>query len=294
MKYDITMIGHVSKDIIIYKEDKQHTLGGAVIYSSIAAARSGKTVHAITKATREDDNTLDPMRREGVTVTRQDTPETTSIENIYFTADKERRQVTLLSRASDFSVAEFPESDSRIYHLAGLFKGEIPDEFIPFCAEKGQVAIDAQGLLRCSEEGKLLFRNWDAAAKYMPLITYFKTDAAEAEIMTGLTDREEAARRLEAMGAREVMVTHNNEVLVYTSGTMYRAPYTPSNLSGRTGRGDTTFAAYLCKRLDASPYEAVHYAAALCSIKMETPGPFSGTVEEVYERMKQSGFEEGK
>ncbi len=294
MKYDITMLGHVSKDVIIYKEDEQHVLGGAVIYSSIAAARSGKAVHAITKAAAEDDSTLDLMRKEGVEVTRQDSEKTTSIENIYFTADKERRQVTLLSRASDFSVSDFPESESRIYHLAGLFRGEIPDDFIPFCAKKGQVAIDAQGLLRCSEEGNLLFRNWEAAAEFMPHITYFKTDAAEAEIMTGLTDREEAARRLGALGAKEVMVTHNNEVLVYAAGEIFRAPYTPSNLSGRTGRGDTTFAAYLCKRLDASPYEAVHYAAALCSIKMETPGPFSGTVEEVYTKMKAAGFQEGK
>lgn len=290
MKFDITMVGHISKDIMIYKEDENRFTGGPVIYSSIAAVRSGKAVRVVTKAAEEDDAALDVMRDQGVEVTRMDSKATTSIENIYFTADKERRQVTLLSQAGYFDVKDFPDCDSRIFHLAGLFRGEIPDDFIPFFAEKGQVAVDAQGLLRCNDEGELNFRNWDAAEKLMPYITYLKTDAAEAEILTGLSDREAAARQLAAQGAKEVMVTHNNEVLVLVDGEFYRAPYNPSNLSGRTGRGDTTFAAYMAKRLDAGPEESVYYAAALCSMKMEAPGPFSHSSEDVYKRMKDIGF----
>ncbi|RLD34319.1 MAG: carbohydrate kinase, partial [Bacteroidetes bacterium] len=41
---DITMIGHISRDIMIYKEDEVRLTGGPVIYSSAAAARSGKIV----------------------------------------------------------------------------------------------------------------------------------------------------------------------------------------------------------------------------------------------------------
>ncbi|MBF9016540.1 MULTISPECIES: PfkB family carbohydrate kinase [unclassified Oceanispirochaeta] len=290
MKYDITMVGHISKDIMIYKEDENRFTGGPVIYSSIAAARTGKKIRVITKAAAEDDQALNIMRDQKVDVTRMDSKATTSIENIYFTADKERRQVTLLSQADFFEVKDFPSTESRIFHLAGLFKNEIPDDFIPYFAEKGDVAVDAQGLLRCNEEGELNFRNWDQAEKLMPLISYMKTDAAEAEIMTGLKDREEAAKKLAALGAREVMVTHNNEVLVLVDGEFYRAPYNPANLSGRTGRGDTTFAAYMAKRLDADPREAVYYAAALCSIKMESPGPFSKTEKDVYKRMEEIGF----
>ncbi len=290
MKFDITMVGHISKDIMIYKEDENRFTGGPVIYSSIAAARTGKSVRVITKAAEEDDSALDIMREQNVEVTRLDSEKTTSIENIYFTADKERRQVTLLSQADYFDVKDFPECESRIFHLAGLFRNEIPDDFISYFAGKGEVAVDAQGLLRCNEEGNLLFRNWDAAEELMPKVTYLKTDAAEAEIMTGLSDREEAAKKLAALGAKEVMVTHNNEVLVLVDGQFYRAPYNPSNLSGRTGRGDTTFAAYLAKRLEAGPGEAVYYAAALCSMKMEAPGPFKGTSEDVYKRMEEIGF----
>jgi sugar/nucleoside kinase (ribokinase family) len=39
--------------------------------------------------------------------------------------------------------------------------------------------------------------------------------------------------------------------------------------------------------LDHDVAESLKFAAALVSIKMETPGPFSGTLEEVYTRIKE-------
>ena len=287
MKADIVMVGHISRDIMIYKDDEVRLTGGPVIYSSAAAALSGKKVQVITCAGADADKELDGMRANGVNVVRLDSADTTSIENIYFTPDKEKRQVTLLSQAEHFSVDSFPETDAQIYHLAGLFRGEIPDDFIPFLSAKGKCAIDAQGLLRCSENGALLFRDWEAKNELLPSITFLKTDAAEAEILTGESDRVKAAQILSGWGAAEVMVTHNTEVLVMVEGEIYRAPFTPSNLSGRTGRGDTTFAAYLARRMDYDPMESVQYAAALCSIKMEKPGPFSGTIEEVQTRAER-------
>ncbi len=289
MKIDITMIGHISRDIMIYKDDEVRLTGGPVIYSSAAAVKSGKTVRVITKASEDADKELDGMRNNGVDVIRLDSEKTTSIENIYFAPDKEKRKVTLLSRADAFSVGTLPETDSTVYHLAGLFRGEIPDDFISYLARKGQVAIDAQGLLRCSEDGKLLFRDWESKKELLPKITCLKTDAAEAEILTGVSNREKAAEILGSWGAKEVMVTHNTEVIILSAGKIYRAPFTPSNLSGRTGRGDTTFAAYLARRLDHGPGESVGFAAALCSIKMENPGPFSGSIEDVLKRMKRDG-----
>jgi len=284
---DITMIGHISRDIMIYKEDEVRLTGGPVIYSSAAAARSGKKVQVITRASADAEKELAGMRANGVDVIRLESKATTSIENIYFSADKEKRKVTLLSRADSFTIETLPETNSVIYHLAGLFRGEIPDNFIPYLSKKGKVGIDAQGLLRCSENVKLIFRDWDSKKELLPLITYLKTDAAEAEILTGEKDRVKAAYILASWGAKEIMVTHNTEVIVLVDGKIYRAPFTPENLSGRTGRGDTTFAAYLAWRLNHDPEESVKYAAALCSIKMEKPGPFDGTIEDIKERIRK-------
>ena len=290
MHYDITMVGHICKDTLIDLGKKTESLGGAVYFSSLAAVRSGADVQVVTKAAERDDGLLDPMRREGIGITRLDDEDTTSITLVYDSPDRERRKLVLETQAGAFDVTSLPDIPSSIYHLAGLFKGEIPDDFITHLSSRGSVALDVQGVLRCSEEGKLHFRPWDRARELLPLVSFLKTDAAEAEILTGEKDREKAALMLNGWGAGEVMVTHNREVLLVTGGKLYRAPFNPANLSGRTGRGDTTFAAYLAKRLTAGPEESLFYAAALCSIKMESPGPFAGSVKDVLERMEQIGY----
>jgi len=82
------------------------------------------------------------------------------------------------------------------------------------------------------------------------------------------------------------MITHSSEVILYNGKRMFRAPFNPGNLSGRTGRGDTCFISYVSWRLTHGIEESLRYAAALTSIKMEKPGPFLGTQEEVLARMK--------
>ena len=285
-RYDIAMIGHISKDIMIFGDREDRYVAGPVIYSSMAATRSGAGVLVITKAAREDAHNLDQLTQNNIDVTVLQSPSTTSIRNVYHSDDRERRTITLLSRASSFLVHELPDFDASIIHCAGLFRGEIPDELLPSLADKAKVGLDAQGVLRCDEDSNLLFRDWEAKQKFLPYITYLKTDAAEAEILTGSRDRITAAKLLKESGADEVMITHNEEVIVFDGSQVHRAPFTPQNLSGRTGRGDTCFASYLARRLTRPAAEAVRYAAALTSIKMETPGPFTGSHDDVLTRME--------
>jgi len=287
--YDILMIGHVSKDIIIYNGETQHILGGPVIYSSASAACSGASVLVVTKAHPEDFGDVNVIMRCGGDLEIISSSRTTSIENIYHSEDRERRTVTLLSRADSFSLDEIPNITIKIYHLAGLFVGEIPDELVKPLSQRGKVALDAQGILRTElPGGGMEYRKWGRLLELLPFITFFKTDAAEAEFLTGLSNTSKAAEKLVSWGAQEVMVTHNTEVLIADREGVYVSPLRPKNLSGRTGRGDTTFAAYLAMRLHTGIQQSLDYAAALVSIKMETPGPFAGTMEIVYERMSGS------
>jgi sugar/nucleoside kinase (ribokinase family) len=290
MNYDIAMLGHVSRDVIVdHLGNETRYLSGAVMPACAAASRAGAKVLVITKATDEDAKNLGVLEQDAAKLIILPTPTPTSILNVYHTADHERRDTTLLSRATPFSPADLPaDAKTKIVYLAGLFVGELPDSLIEELKGRGKIAADAQGLLRRADAtGAMLFADWKNKKKYLPFVDYFKTDAAEAEILTGLKDREEAARVLASWGAREVMVTHNTEVIVFVGGKIYRAPFTPSNLSGRTGRGDTTFASYLTRRLDHDPQGSVRFAAALCSMKMEKVGPFTGTIGEVLERMER-------
>ena len=85
-------------------------------------------------------------------------------------------------------------------------------------------------------------------------------------------------------GAKEIMVSHNSEMLVYDGAEYYTCPVKARNLSGRTGRGDTTFGAYLAKRMTgASIADALLFATAAVSRKMESPGPITGTEADVYD-----------
>jgi sugar/nucleoside kinase (ribokinase family) len=117
-----------------------------------------------------------------------------------------------------------------------------------------------------------------------------KLDVVEARILTGTEDLEKAAGVVESWGCPEIVITHAGGVLARAGGRTHYEKFSNSNVSGRTGRGDTTFSAYLCRRLDHEPGESLKFAAALVSIKMETPGPFQGTLEDVLKRMKEKHF----
>ena len=76
-------------------------------------------------------------------------------------------------------------------------------------------------------------------------------------------------------------------MLAYDGKTMCTCPVKARNLSGRTGRGDTTFGAYLAMRVTgAGMEEALRYATACVSLKMETPGVFRGTRQDVEEYLE--------
>lgn len=287
-QYDIAMIGHICRDVISEGAEKRTAPGGAVFYSSIAAVRSGARVCVLTKAAPDAEELNRRMEEDGVQVELISGPRTTSMECIYLSENKERRNIVHLASAEPYNeedLARLPPA--AIYHVAGLVAGEFPQELLPLLkARGGKLAMDVQTMIRHSVEGRLEFSDWEEKERFLPLIDYLKTDAAEAEILTGLTDRRQAARRLADWGCREVMITHNSEVLVLREGEFFTAPFTAKSLEGRSGRGDTTFAAYMAERTTGrSPAEALAFAAALCSIKMEKEGPFRGGRQEVLARL---------
>ena len=133
----------------------------------------------------------------------------------------------------------------------------------------------------------MVYRDWEAKKELLPYVRFLKTDAAEAEILTGLTDRVEAAKVLYGWGAKEILITHNTEVLVYDGREIYTCPIKARSLGGRTGRGDTTFACYINERLTQDIPTALQTATALVSLKMETPGPYMGARADVEAYIKE-------
>lgn len=288
--YDTLTIGHISLDYNIdYQDNQIIEIGGAVIYSSAAAAALGHKVGAVTKLATVDFDRLSELLIPKDNIYCIPSAASTSIRNKYFTADKERRQCTCIAQGDPFTIEDIPEVNSKIYHLAGLIYGDFDGKLIKSLSKKGAVAVDVQALLRHAnkETGEMYFEDWADKKEFLPYIDLLKTDAAEAEILTGLTDREEAAKTLYGWGAKEVVITHNTEVLAYDGKKTYTCPIKARNLSGRSGRGDTTFAAYITERLNSSPEEALLYATATVSLKMETKGALRATRQDIDAYIKE-------
>lgn len=109
----------------------------------------------------------------------------------------------------------------------------------------------------------------------------WKADAVEAKVLTGESDIEKAARFFTRLGPREVVLTHQDGVLIHADGKDFHFGFYPETMIGRSGRGDTCLGTYTAMRLNKSPEEAGKWAAAVTSLKMERPVPFDRTIEEV-------------
>lgn len=287
--YDTFIMGHISIDKNIYQGETVKEIGGAVVYSSCASYAIGHKTGILTKLSFQNKNCLETFTIPEKDIFTLNSKNTTSIRNIYHSADRERRTCTALSIADPFTIEDMPNNiDSQIYHFAGLISGEFDSGMIKFLYNKGKVALDVQGFLRnVGEDKEMVFKDWKKKKEYLPYIDYLKTDAAEAEIMTGTKDRKKAAEMLFGWGAKEIMITHNKEVLIYNGKKHYTCPLKPRNLSGRTGRGDTCFSAYITERLNKDIEDALLFASALVSLKMEKPGPFRGTRDDVEDYIKK-------
>ena len=276
MKYDVLTIGHISLDYNIdYLDNRIIEIGGAVIYSSAAAYSLGHKVGAVTKLAKEDGERLKALIIPEEDIFCIESECSTSIRNKYFTADKERRACTCLSQADSFGIADIPDVDAKIYHFAGLIYGDFDAGLIKALSKKGKVALDVQATLRHQDRndgGRMYFEDWAEKKELLPYIDFLKTDAAEAEILTGCDDRRKAAKMLYDWGAKEICITHNTEVLAYDGVNYYTCPIKARNLSGRSGRGDTTFASYITERLSNDIPTSLLWATATVSLKMEKPG----------------------
>jgi sugar/nucleoside kinase (ribokinase family) len=287
--YDTLVIGPISLDINIdYQDNIEREVGGAVVQSGWAAASSGAKTAILTKLNPKDASIDRVFADSGADLFCKPSTHTTSIRNQYFTADKERRACTALGQCDPFSFDDLPQIDSALYHFAGLMVGDFSGDLIRSTAAKGAVAVDVQALLRTvMPDGSMQFFDYKDKRDIFPFITYLKADAAEAETLTGQTDRFEAANALHSYGAKEIIISYNTEILAYDGAQFYTCPIKARSLVGRSGRGDTVFAAYITERLHADIPTALQYATALVSLKMETPGPFKGTRADVMEYIRE-------
>jgi sugar/nucleoside kinase (ribokinase family) len=288
MIYDIAFLGHYTKDTICSTEGMRVVDGGAFNYGSHAAARMGLKVAAITRLAREDWKIAEELQALGVAVFARETPLSTCLCLEYPTANVDDRILHITSSAGPFTVSEVEDVSARAFVVGASVRGEVTLEVIEALRKKETViAIDLQGFIRVVRDGRLVFEDWPEKETVLSKVDAVKTDAVEAELLTGESDMAVAAKRIAALGPKEVVLTHREGVLVYDGRRYYEARFHPKRLIGRSGRGDTCIASYMARRLGAPPDESLIWAAALTSLKMEAEGPFRRDIREVEELIRE-------
>jgi len=194
------------------------------------------------------------------------------------------RTITIRKHAGLIKPGEVPDIECRLMHLAGISDAEFDMSLIEALAARDcELSVDMQAFVRQvdAQTGEVVFGDVPEKAEIASFTSRIKMDAVEADILTGTKDLEEAARVFEGYGCPEVMITRADGVLLRAGGRTLFEEFTNTSTLGRTGRGDTAFAAYLSRRMEFDPPEALAFAAALVSIKMESAGPFSGTLADI-------------
>ncbi len=287
---DITFIGHMCIDEVHpYQAEVRVAPGSAVLCGALAAARIGCRTAVIARLHPDDEPLLQPLRDAGVACVLVPAPETSRMEVVHPSADVDEREMRLKQNAGFFVADEIPPLAGRFVHLAGISDREFTLPFMEALKARGvSLSADMQNLVRQVDPATrvVAFRDAPDKRRVVALLDRVKLDVVEAKLLTGEDDLETAARQVASWGCPEVVITRADGVLACVRGEVCFERFSNRNVTGRTGRGDTTFAGYMAWRLEHSAPEALKFAAALVSIKMETPGPFAGTRADVLARMR--------
>jgi sugar/nucleoside kinase (ribokinase family) len=288
--FDIVMLGHFARDLNVIDGVEKQESGSGIYFGSVAAAVTGAKVGVISRLNPKDFKHIFELVKYGVEVFPQASARTSGIRNEYQSDNMDQRISTPLAFAGTYMLNEIPDIDAQIFSIAPILAGEVDMPLLQAIYERypGKLALDLQGFERFIEGEELVFHQWPDQEEGLKMITYLKCDSNESEVATGISDIHEAGQLLKSWGPREVVLTHSAGVTVFADDGVFEASWQSKSMVGRTGRGDTMFGAYLAKRLTAEPEEATKWAAALCSLKMEEPGPFNPTrIQEVTDLLGQ-------
>ncbi|MDE7109661.1 MAG: ribokinase [Muribaculaceae bacterium] len=290
---EICCIGHITHDKIVTPRSTVHLPGGTAYYFGHAMAGIGaKDFRLVTSLAAADLAAVDELRDAGVTVDVIPSSMTVCFENIYGT-DTNHRTQRVTAKADPFTVDKLADVKGDIFHLGTLLADDFSTEVLRELSRRGRVGVDAQGYLREVVENDVRAVDWLDKEEAFRYIDILKANEHEMEVLTGSTDPSEAAARLAAMGIDEVVITLGSEgSMILSEGKEHHiSAFPPRDVVDATGCGDTYMAGYLyCRSIGKGIEESGHYAAAMCTLKLEGNGPFRGCgkdVEEVLEGRKQ-------
>lgn len=282
---DICCIGHLTQDKIITPRHEVDMTGGTAFYMAYGMNQLPREV-AFQLVTKVDDGKMpevERMRQAGIDVLRYPSAHTVFFENKYGDNSNDRSQ-RVLAKADPFTIEEMKPLEAKVFHLGSLLNDDFPPEVVRYLSTKGLISIDVQGYLREVAGQAVRPIDWKDKEDILACTSILKLNEKEMEVITRSGNPRTVALQLAAMGVREVIITLGSYgSLIYADGQFYEIPaYEPTELVDATGCGDTYSTGYLWMRMQgAGIEESGKFAAAMCTLKLEHHGPFSGTVTDI-------------
>jgi len=277
--YDICCIGHITLDKVVTPAAEMYMPGGTSFYFSHAIRQMDVKYGLVTSLAESELHLVEDLRSGGTQVTVFSSVNTVYFENIY-SQNLDHRTQRVLQTADPFTAAQLKNIHADIFHLGPLLASDIPADLVKMLAAKGKVSLDVQGYLRKVENKKVCAVDWEDKLQVLPYISILKANELEAEVLTGEKNIRKAAKLLSEWGVKEVVITLGSMGSeIYSEGVFYTVPaYKPVSVTDATGCGDTYMAGYLYQRVKGSTaQQAGEFGAAMASLKIASPGPFTGT-----------------
>jgi sugar/nucleoside kinase (ribokinase family) len=280
---DICCIGHITLDEIITDQQTSALPGGTAWYFSLPLQHLPVQYELVTAVAPPEQAYIRLLEQKGIRTTCYTSAKTLHFVNRYAANQNERSQL-VMQEATPFTGQQLAHVTASVIHLGPLVSHDIPDTLIPALAERGRLSLDLQGYLREVKNRQVLPVQWRQARQYLPYLHYVKVNEYELAVLTGTMNVREGARKLAAMGVKEVIVTMGSEgSFILHEGLFTAIPaYPPMVITDATGCGDTYMAGYLYQRVKGAGIEAAgQFGAAMATLKIARSGAFEGTETEV-------------
>jgi sugar/nucleoside kinase (ribokinase family) len=257
MPIDYLVIGYICKDLL----PNGYTIGGTVAYSALTARNLGQRVAIVTSAAPDFRfrSILD-----GVLLSVQDSPATTTFENVY---SQGARQQFLRDRADRLQAESVPPAwrQASIVHLGPL--AQEMDESLAELFPDALLAATPQGWMRqWDTTGRVRPKPWDERAlpQNVRVVIFSREDIGDDEKRF-----EACARRFEIV----VLTDGRHGSTVAWPGEVRHFPAHPTLEVDPTGAGDIFAAAFLVAFQETGdPWRAACYANCAGAASVARPG----------------------
>jgi len=285
-RYDIVFVGQMGMGTVIPFEGSPFpVLGSPVLFAAVAASCLGKRIAVVTTISGDDEYLLEPIKMAGIDLYVQP-GETVKYRIVFPSTNVDERQVFQVK--SGGHIDKMPPFEPCLLHLCCMGPRDAQLDLMGSLKARGfRLSVDMQGFMLQAdhETGAVRVENVREIKEILSMSDFVKLDVMEAQTLTDTDVMGDQAEILNNWGSPETVITYSEGVLARREGITSFAKFTNRSTQGRMGRGDTVIGSYITRRLDHSVEDSLRFAAALASIKMESIGPFKGSLDDVVDRM---------